>query len=61
LALIILPATGLVTGAAAGPLLAAAGLLAAAAGALFKFTLITRASYNQGFALKRMPVRGVPR
>lgn len=28
------------------------------AGWLFKFTLITRAAYNQGFALPRLPVRG---
>ena len=42
-------------------LLAVAGLLAAATGALFKFTLITRASYNQGFTLARLPVRGVAR
>jgi phenylacetyl-CoA:acceptor oxidoreductase subunit 2 len=42
-------------------LLGAAGLLAAGTGALFKFTLITRASYNQGFSLERFPVRGVAR
>ena len=36
-------------------------LLAAATGVQFKFTLITRASYNQGFALARLPVRGVAR
>ncbi len=28
------------------------------AGWLFKFTLITRAAFNQGFALPRLPVRG---
>lgn len=52
------------TGAAASwspLLLAAAGVLAAATGMQFKFTLITRASYNQGFALARLPVRGVAR
>ena len=32
----------------------------AATGAWFKFTLITRAAFNQGFALARLPVRGVP-
>jgi phenylacetyl-CoA:acceptor oxidoreductase subunit 2 len=42
-------------------LLGAGGALAALAGAQFKFTLITRASYNQGFALARLPVRGVAR
>jgi phenylacetyl-CoA:acceptor oxidoreductase subunit 2 len=61
LALIALPASGLVTGAWAASLLAAAGLLVAATGLFFKFTLITRASFNQGFALTRLPVRGVPR
>jgi phenylacetyl-CoA:acceptor oxidoreductase subunit 2 len=61
LALIALPATGLVGGAWAAALLALAGVLVAATGLLFKFTLITRASFNQGFALQRLPVRGVPR
>lgn len=42
-------------------LLAAAGLCAALTGAWFKFTLITRAAFNQGFQLPRLPVRGVPR
>jgi phenylacetyl-CoA:acceptor oxidoreductase subunit 2 len=35
-----------------------AGLAALAAGWFFKLTLVTRASYNQGFALPRLPVRG---
>jgi len=61
LALTILPATGLLTGGWAALLLAAAGALVAATGVLFKYTLITRASFNQGFALTRLPVRGVPR
>ena len=39
--------------------LALAGACAAWAGASLKFTLVTRASYNQGFALSKMPVRGV--
>lgn len=38
--------------------LALAGLAAIAAGWLFKFTLVTRAAFNQGFALPRLPVRG---
>ncbi len=50
-----------VAGSASPILLGAAGLLAAGTGALFKFTLITRASYNQGFSLERFPVRGVAR
>jgi phenylacetyl-CoA:acceptor oxidoreductase subunit 2 len=37
---------------------AAAGLLAAAGGAWFKFTLITRAGFNQGYAIAHVPVRG---
>jgi phenylacetyl-CoA:acceptor oxidoreductase 26-kDa subunit len=39
-------------------LTALAGLLAALAGGYFKFVLITRAGYNQGFALRELPVRG---
>lgn len=39
-------------------LVAVAGLAAASAGAVFKYALILRASYNQGFALARLPVRG---
>ncbi|HRO58108.1 MAG TPA: dimethyl sulfoxide reductase anchor subunit [Burkholderiaceae bacterium] len=42
-------------------LLALAGLGAIASGMLFKFTLVTRAAYNQGFALTRLPVRGARR
>lgn len=37
----------------------AGGLLAWLAGAWIKFVLVTRAAFNQGFALKRLPVRGV--
>jgi phenylacetyl-CoA:acceptor oxidoreductase 26-kDa subunit len=61
--LVLMAAIGV--GAASGdqvPLLAAiAGLLAAAAGAYLKFTLVTRAGFNQGFALAHLPVRGQPR
>ena len=35
-----------------------AGAAALAAGWHFKFTLVTRAAFNQGFALPRLPVRG---
>ena len=38
-----------------------AGALALAGGSWFKFTLVTRGAYNQGFALTRLPVRGVRR
>ena len=46
-------------GPAQSLMLALAGACAAWAGASVKFTLVTRASYNQGFALFKMPVRGV--
>lgn len=47
--------------AATWPLQAVAGLAALAAGLWFKFTLVTRAAFNQGFALPHLPVRGVRR
>lgn len=44
------------------PVLAAiAGLAALLAGAWLKFTLVTRAAFNQGFALTHLPVRGQAR
>lgn len=39
-------------------LTALAGLVAAAGGWLFKYKLIVRAGYNQGYALPHVPVRG---
>jgi phenylacetyl-CoA:acceptor oxidoreductase subunit 2 len=46
--------------AAQTPLIAAiAGLAATAAGAYTKYTIVTRAGFNQGFALAHLPVRGV--
>lgn len=45
-------------GVAAGALAALAGAAALSAGAFLKFTLITRAGFNQGFALNQLPVRG---
>ena len=36
-----------------------AGASAVFAGAYMKYTLVTRASFNQGFALMKLPVRGV--
>ncbi len=41
-----------------GVLAGAAGLLAVAGGWLLKYTMIVRASFNQGYALPRLPVRG---
>jgi phenylacetyl-CoA:acceptor oxidoreductase 26-kDa subunit len=55
----------LIVAGAAGTLVpavaAGAGFLAAFAGAWLKFTLVTRAAFNQGFALAHLPVRGQPR
>ena len=34
------------------------GLCAVAGGWLFKFTLVTRAAYNQGYAVMHLPTRG---
>ncbi len=61
LVLAVAVAGGLAPGVWGTALLAVAGLCVAVTGAIFKFMLITRAAFNQGFALKRMPVRGVPR
>ncbi len=47
-----------IDGAAATTLVVLAGLLAVLSGAYMKFALVTRAAYNQGFALKQLPVRG---
>lgn len=55
LALLLL---GLFAGDIARIALLLAGVLALAAGWQFKFVLITRAAYNQGFALPQLPVRG---
>jgi len=40
---------------------AAAGALVLASGLWFKFTLVTRAAWTQGFALPHLPVRGAAR
>ncbi|OGA70875.1 MAG: hypothetical protein A3F77_08970 [Betaproteobacteria bacterium RIFCSPLOWO2_12_FULL_67_28] len=54
----LLFALGLMTGTAAPMLAGLAGAAAIAGGALWKFTLITRACHQQGFALPMMPQRG---
>jgi phenylacetyl-CoA:acceptor oxidoreductase subunit 2 len=61
LAPLILLGIGAALGEGAAPRVAAAlaGVMAALAGTYFKYTLITRASFNQGFALQQLPVRGV--
>jgi len=56
----------LIAAGAGGPsatfaLAALAGALATLAGSYSKYTLITRAAFNQGFALVHLPVRGVRR
>jgi phenylacetyl-CoA:acceptor oxidoreductase subunit 2 len=55
---VALVAAGLLLADAAAILFALAGLCAFAAGWALKFILITRAAYNQGFALRHTPVRG---
>lgn len=50
--------TGVVGDGTASPVAAVAGLCAALAGTYFKFALVTRAGFNQGFALPHLPVRG---
>ncbi len=61
LALVALIVTGMVAAVQVPPLAAVAGLAAAFAGAYLKLTLVTRAGFNQGFALAHLPVRGQPR
>ncbi len=57
---ILLMVVGLwLDGPAQALLLALSGACAAWAGAYVKYTLVTRASFNQGFALSKLPVRGV--
>lgn len=57
--LLLLALSAVGTGAAQWALAATAGLAALLSGAYVKYTLVTRASYNQGFALTKIPVRGV--
>ena len=52
---------GLLVDGLTAPMFVLAGLAAVAAGLGFKFLLITRAGYNQGFALLHTPVRGTGR
>ena len=55
---VMLVALGLVLTAADTALFALAGLAVFATGWAIKFILITRAAYNQGFALPHTPIRG---
>jgi phenylacetyl-CoA:acceptor oxidoreductase subunit 2 len=61
LLLLALVASGSLGSAIVAPALGVAGIAATIAGAWLKFTLITRAGFNQGFALAHLPVRGVRR
>jgi phenylacetyl-CoA:acceptor oxidoreductase subunit 2 len=58
LALVALIAIGALSGTQIPLLAAIAGLAVTAAGAYLKYTLVTRAGFNQGFALAHLPVRG---
>jgi len=58
---LVLAAGAAFGGVLAPTLVAVAGLLSAFAGAFFKLVLVTRAGFNQGFALAHAPVRGVRR
>ena len=60
LALAVALASGLVGGETTLPVAAVAGLLAALSGSYLKYALLTRAGFNQGFALAHLPVRGAP-
>jgi phenylacetyl-CoA:acceptor oxidoreductase subunit 2 len=61
LALIALIVTGAVSGSQVPLFASIAGLPAILAGSYLKFTLVTRAGFNQGFALTHLPVRGQAR
>ena len=58
LALIAMIGSGIVAGEQILVVAAVAGLAALLAGSYFKFALVTRAGFNQGFALSHLPVRG---
>jgi phenylacetyl-CoA:acceptor oxidoreductase subunit 1 len=55
---VTLVAVGLILNTADGALFALAGFSVFATGWAIKFILITRAAYNQGFALPHTPIRG---
>jgi phenylacetyl-CoA:acceptor oxidoreductase subunit 2 len=55
---LVLTAVAAFAGVFGLPIMALAGLLAALAGAWVKLVIVTRAGFNQGFALAHLPVRG---
>ena len=57
---VVLVGLGLVVQNATRPIVAAAGFAVFITGWALKLILITRAGYNQGFALRRMQARGSP-
>lgn len=59
LALVVLLVAAPLPPIAAAPLQLAAALAALAGGMWFKYTLITRAAFTQGFTIAHRPVRGV--
>ena len=59
LAPVLLLLVGFAVPTSAGIVSVGAALLMVAGGWLLKFTIVTRAAFNQGFALERLPVRGV--
>jgi phenylacetyl-CoA:acceptor oxidoreductase 26-kDa subunit len=61
LAVVVAIGAGVVSGTPAVVCAALAGLAAAMAGAALKYALVTRAAFNQGFALQHLPVRGTRR
>jgi len=54
----VLVGAGLLLAAASGALFALAGVAVFCSGWAVKYILITRAAYNQGFALPHTPIRG---
>lgn len=59
LALVFVIAAGAIAGTQVPWVAAIAGLAATAAGAYTKLAIVTRAGFNQGFALVNFPVRGL--
>ncbi|MGZ8260841.1 MAG: hypothetical protein ACXWUL_09870, partial [Caldimonas sp.] len=58
---LVLAGAGTIDSGIAGAAAALGGVGALLAGSWLKLTLVTRAGFNQGFALTRLPVRGVRR
>jgi phenylacetyl-CoA:acceptor oxidoreductase subunit 2 len=55
---VLLVILGFVVSSIAAALFAGVGVCIVASGAALKFVIVTRAGYNQGFALSHTPVRG---